>query len=147
MNFSSEALGPPLDEFTLCTLAHYWMHQKVQYRRNPSPTSSAPLSASSSVTLKVQPQVHLLMCLCRLLNASLRAALKYCQVHYHCTDKSTINFLCSFKCSLEWDLRYTFNCSIECYLNFTIYWIILYSLMNWKLHEKMKLKCNLKRSF
>ena len=85
--------------------------------------------------------------LCRLLNASLRAALKYCQVHYHCTDKSTINFLCSFKCSLEWNLRCTFKCSIECYLNFTIYWIILYSLMTWKLHEKMKLKCNLKWSF
>ena len=55
---SSAASGPPLDEL-LCAL----MHQKVQYRRNSIATSNSPLTATSSATLKVQPQVHLLMCL------------------------------------------------------------------------------------
>ena len=55
--------------------------------------------------------------LCRLLSASLAVALMYPQVHSQ--FQWTINFLCSFKCSLEWNLRSAFKCRIEWYLNFT----------------------------
>ena len=109
----------------LCTFVHKWLHQQVQYRRNSSALSSAPLRA----TLKVQPQVHLLMFLyvnCqRSPDVQLQCTLR-CTLN--CTDKWTINFLCSFKCPLERNLRCTFKCNIECYLNFTFYWVHSYGL-------------------